>query len=86
MMKIVPGGFRHIISGMLQILSLYTKAMGRFSEVVWYDLIITDRMGRLLSDGNAFHNPKIGGAQCFRSHTSALIKKHGADNGGFQCS
>ena len=33
----------------LQISSSYTSAMSSFSDVVWYDLTITDRMGMLLS-------------------------------------
>ena len=30
-----------------QILGRYTRAMGRFSDVPRYDLIVTDRMGML---------------------------------------
>ena len=33
----------------LQILISYTRAMGRFSDVVWHDLSVTFRMGRLHS-------------------------------------
>ena len=40
----------HIISGNpSDIESIYTRAMGSFSDVFRYDLIITYRMGRLLS-------------------------------------
>ena len=35
---------RHVI----QILRSYTRAVGRFSDVVWYDLSVTFRMGWLL--------------------------------------
>ena len=41
-------------------LSLDTKAMGRFSDVVRYDLIITDRMGRYHSYVMALYSIKRG--------------------------
>ena len=31
----------------LQMLSSYTRAMGRFVDIVWYDLSVTFAMGRL---------------------------------------
>ena len=34
--------------GIFQILISYNRAMGRFSDVVWWDLFITDRKGMLL--------------------------------------
>ena len=34
----MPGAFRHIISEKFRKLSQYTRAMGRFSDLVRYDL------------------------------------------------
>ena len=38
--------FRHIILGFFGEVTPHNRVIGRFSDVVRYDLIITDRMGR----------------------------------------
>ena len=52
MINIALNAICHIISGILRKFTPHTRAMGRFSDVMWYDLIITDRTGRLVSYGD----------------------------------
>ena len=45
-LNIALNAFRHIISGNFRTFTPHTRSIGRFSDLVCYDLIITDRMGR----------------------------------------
>ena len=49
MLNIARNAFRHIIPGNPSDIEFILTSMGRFSDVVCYDLSVTFRMGRLLS-------------------------------------
>ena len=72
MVNIARNAFRHIISAIFRKLSQYTRVMGRFSDVVRYDLIITDRMGRL---------PMLMGSDWREVHVNNLSLRNDSDTG-----
>ena len=59
--------------GILQILSAYTRAMGRFSDAVWCDLIITDRMVGCFPNLTQYIEPNAGTSVIVGNYTATSL-------------